>query len=123
MEVKKTDDGRVLSFETVRKPGTPATGSGSTPAPQTVDELKAEVQRLESIIAQRYQMQTAAERDDETVAEIALFIREHYAAEISRGRHSGRSLAEVVTYYLGLERMYSRMPWWKLILRSLTRAE
>lgn len=121
MEVKKTDDGKVLSFETVRKPREQT--AQADPVPPTGDELRAEVNRLNAIIAQRYQMEQAEIRDNQTVDEITLYLRDNYQREIAQGRHSGRSLAEVVIYYLSLERMYSRMPWWKLILRTMTRAE
>lgn len=38
------------------------------------------------------------------VDEIALFLRHNYVHEIEQGGHNGRSLAAIVTGYLGIER-------------------
>lgn len=63
--------------------------------------LNSEVEEIATIRAQHRAMM---DRENE----LALFLREHYKAEIALGQHLGLTLVQVVQRYLGRERMYAR---------------
>lgn len=69
-----------------------------------VAEKQEELQRLTVIVTQRQGMLEAAESHKRTVDALATFIGMNYQSEIGRGLHGGRSLEEVVTGYLTIER-------------------
>ena len=78
------------------------------------------MRQLRATIAQMEQNNQVAQNEADLNTALALFIRNHYVAEIEQGKHAGRSLAEVVMYYLSVERMYSKMSAWKLVWTALT---
>lgn len=63
--------------------------------------LKSEVDEIATVRAQHRNMMD--EQND-----IALFLREHYKDDIALGQHNGMTLVQVVTKYLGRERLYAR---------------
>lgn len=111
MEVKKTSGAKGHGFEVVRPPG----GQG-----EYKPTLEEENNRLSAMVAQmsgRIQQQT---EEEELSAAVAVFLRENYQTEIRRGSHAGKNLGEIVIYYLGRERAYHCLPWYKLVWMVLT---
>jgi hypothetical protein len=63
--------------------------------------LDSEVEEIARLRVEHLQMQ-----DD--INKLALFLRDHYKNEIALGQHLGVSLVDVVSRYLGRERMYAK---------------
>jgi hypothetical protein len=111
MEVIRMPSGKDLEYQSI-----PATHEPLGPA----EQLKEELEMLTRTLAQRRAELQAVRDEAECISRITLYLREHYRTEISQGRHAGRTLADVVIYYLSLERMYSQMNWLSLLWRIVT---
>lgn len=82
-------------------------------ATQTVEHYRQENSSLSAAYISLAEAQKPLQKQNEDVQAIALFLRYNYGQEIKEGRHSNRSLSDVVIGYLARERQAARGGWWR----------